>query len=73
MSDHSLRMQYSDDGGHTWSEWRDTTIGDLGQYQTRAVFNRLGSFRNRVFRFRITTPRRCDILGAVAVLQGTEG
>lgn len=73
MSDHVIRMQYSDDGGNNWSNWDDASIGDAGEFDTRAVFTRLGSFRNRVFRFRVTSPRRCDLLGAVAALQPTNG
>jgi hypothetical protein len=73
MADNYIRLSYSDDGGQNFSNWDDRTIGEQGQYQTRAVWTRLGSFENRVLKFRITTPRRCDILGAVAVLQGTEG
>lgn len=71
--DHFLRMQYSDDGGYNWSNWEQETIGAVGEYGTRVVFTRLGSFRNRVVRVRCTSPIRCDILGAVVALQPTEG
>ena len=71
--DNAIRLSYSDDGGRTYGNWDDRTIGEQGEYQTRAVWTRLGSFNNRVLRLRITTHRRCDILGAVAVLQGTDG
>lgn len=73
MTDHALRFQYSDDGGHNWSNWEEESIGDTGEYEQRIVFTRLGSFRNRVFRFRVTSPRRCDLLGASAALQPTNG
>lgn len=73
MSDHALRMQYSDDGGRNWTNWDEASIGAEGEYDTRAVFTRLGSFRNRVFRFIVTSPRRCDLLGASAALQPTNG
>jgi len=71
--DHYLRMQYSDDGGMNWTNWEEESIGEVGQYGQRIVFTRLGSFRNRVIRLRCTAPRRCDVLGAVASLQPTEG
>jgi len=73
MSDHYLRMQYSDDGGNNFTDWEEESIGEVGEYGQRVVFTRLGSFRNRVIRIRCTAPRRCDVLGAVAALQLTEG
>lgn len=73
MSDHSLRIQYSDDGGMNWTNWEEESIGEVGEFGQRVVFTRLGSFRNRVIRIRCTAPRRCDVLGAVAALQPTEG
>lgn len=73
MSDHYLRMQYSDDGGKNFTDWEEESIGEVGEYGQRVVFTRLGPFRNRVIRIRCTAPRRCDVLGAVAALQPTEG
>ena len=63
-SDPQLMMQYSKDGGHTWSDevWAD--IGEIGQYGTRAVFNRLGRGRDWLFRFRVTDPVKCVFIGA---------
>lgn len=72
MTDHHLRMQFADDGQANWSEWETESIGDVGQYGLRVVFTRLGSFRNRVIRITCSSPRRRDLLGAVAVLQPTE-
>lgn len=73
MSDRIVRFQYSDDGGENWSEWEEESIGEVGEYRNRAVFTRLGSCRNRVFRIRVSSPRKRDLLGAVAVVQGTVG
>lgn len=73
MSDHYLRMQYSDDGGSNFTDWEEESIGEVGEYGQRVVFTRLGPFRNRVIRIRCTAPRRCDVLGAVASVQLTEG
>lgn len=73
MADHTLVLQYSDDGGMNWTNWEEESIGEVGEFGQRVVFTRLGSFRNRVIRIRCTAPRRCDVLGAVAVLQPTEG
>jgi len=55
-SDPQIMMQYSDDGGHTWSSelWRD--IGAKGKYGTRVVWRQLGSGRDRVWKVRISDP-----------------
>jgi hypothetical protein len=59
-----LMMQYSKDGGHTWSNevWRD--IGAIGEFKWRALFLRLGRGRDWVFRFRITDPVKTVFIGA---------
>lgn len=73
MSDRIVRLSYSDDGGENWSEWEEESIGEVGEYRNRAVFTRLGNCRNRVFRIQASSPRKRDLLGAVAVVQPTEG
>lgn len=73
MSDQYLRMSYSDDGQPNFSNWEQEPIGEVGEYGVRVVFTRLGTFRNRVVRIQCSSPRRRDVLGAVAVLQGTIG
>lgn len=51
-----LMMQYSDDGGHTWSQERWASTGAKGQYDALVRFSRLGmSGRDgRRFRFAMT-------------------
>lgn len=72
-SDHSVRMQYSDDGGYNWSNWDQTSLGATGEYGERVVFTRLGKTRQRVFRMQCSSPQKRDILGASVVVQGTIG
>lgn len=57
-------LDWSDDGGMTWSNelWR--SIGKAGEYYMRAVWHNLGSSRNRVFRVRISDPVKVVITGA---------
>jgi len=61
-----LMLQYSKDGGHTWSEeiWRD--IGAMGQFKCRSLFLRLGRGRDWVFRLRVTDPVKTVFIGAWA-------
>lgn len=73
MSDQYVRLQYSDDGQPNFSNWQEESIGEVGEYGKPITFTRLGSFRNRVIRIRVTSPRKRDVLGAVAVLQPTIG
>jgi hypothetical protein len=63
-SDPQLMMQYSKDGGHTWSNEVWVDIGEMGQYGTRAVFNRLGRGRDWLFKFRVTDPVKTVFIGA---------
>lgn len=55
-SDPQIMMQYSDDGGHTWSNERWVTTGAMGAYKTRVRWSRCGSARDRVWKVRYTEP-----------------
>lgn len=55
-SDPQIMLQYSDDGGRTWSNEKWTTIGALGKYRTRVRWSRLGSARDRVWKVKYTDP-----------------
>lgn len=57
-------LQWSDDGGHTWSNEYWVPMGRLGEYKTRARWRRLGKSRDRVFRVTITNPVKVVIVGA---------
>jgi len=68
-SDPQAMLQWSDDGGHVWSNelWRD--IGQIGEYKNRAIWNRLGSARDRRFKLRISDPIKRVILAAFAEIE----
>lgn len=72
-TDSKVMLRYSDDGGHTFNDYREAGMGLIGQYRTRVQFLRLGSFRNRVWEIRISAAVNRDILGAVIVAAGTDG
>lgn len=59
-----MLLTCSDDGGKTWKNDRELSLGALGKYQTRATAYRLGSSKDRVFRVSITDPVKCVITGA---------
>ena len=57
-------MQWSDDGGFTWSPESWTEIGAMGAYRIRAIWRRLGIARDRVFQVVVTDPVKCAIISA---------
>lgn len=73
MTDHVVRMQYADDGQPNFSNWQEDSLGDVGQYGARVVFTRLGQFRQRVIRIRVSSPRKRNLIAAVVVLEPTNG
>ena len=66
-------ISWSDDGGHTWSNEIEVTLGKAGEYKNRAIVYRLGQGRNRLFRCKITAPVNRDIFGAFAQIEVDEG
>lgn len=57
-------MQYSKDGGKTWSKELWAPIGKIGEYQRRAVWRRLGYARDWVFKFVVTDPVKVVFISA---------
>lgn len=62
--DPQAMLQFSDDGGHSWSNEKWTSIGKIGHTKGRAVWRRLGHSRNRVFKVTITDPVKVAMIGA---------
>ena len=62
--DPQAMLEWSDDGGHNWSNEHWTTIGKMGEYANRAVWRRLGEARERIYRVTVSDPVKCVILGA---------
>jgi hypothetical protein len=63
-SDPRIVLEISNDGGQTWGNPIYASIGKVGQYKTRARWQRLGSSRDRVFRVTVSEPVRCTMLSA---------
>lgn len=66
MTDNAVRMQYADEGQPAFSNWVEREIGEVGEYAKRIEWTRLGSSRQRVYRFTCSSPRRRDALALVA-------
>ena len=59
-------LDWSDDGGRTWSSTRQVDLGGVGEFTKRILFRRLGQSFKRVFRLRMTDAGRLVLLGAKA-------
>jgi hypothetical protein len=57
-------LSWSDDGGHTWSNEHQASLGAMGAYANRARWTRLGTGRDRVFRVVVSDPVPVTWLGA---------
>ena len=66
MKDPIVQFCYSKDGGHTWSNWRERSLGAVGEYNKRIRLLNLGRARSIVLKIRASDPVKRDILGAVA-------
>ncbi len=63
-SDPQVMMQYSDDGGHSWSSERWRSMRAIGVYGMRVRWTGLGSFKQRMLKIRISDPVKRVIIGA---------
>jgi len=65
-----VRLRWSDDGGHKWSNYHERKVGAIGATQTRVIFRRLGStdkLRDRVYELSGTDP--VPLMWNAAILQ----
>lgn len=74
-SSSKVMLQISRDGGKTWGNemWRG--VGDIGDYEARTIFRRLGHYRKgTVFRLRGSDPIKVVQASAfLSVIEGTDG
>jgi hypothetical protein len=63
-SDPKAMLQWSTDGGYSWSNELWASIGKIGERRSRVKWRRLGRSRDRVFRVTITDPVRVAMIGA---------
>lgn len=69
-TDVSMWLSYSKDGGHTYSDEIERSMGDIGEYAKRIIWRRLGHARNWTFRLRTWSPKPMVLKGAYARLYG---
>jgi hypothetical protein len=64
-------LDWSDDGGNTWSNEVHCDLGKIGERKARAVFRRLGRSRSRTFRLAVSDPVKRVFIAAD--VEATEG
>jgi hypothetical protein len=69
MNDRKVTLFVSKDGGQNYGTAREQSLGELGQYQQRVRFRRLGRMTNGLCKIRVTSPIVMDHLGAVVDLE----
>lgn len=62
--DPQMALEYSDDGGRTWSDPVNAPMGAVGEYNAWCEWHRTGAALLRVFRVSTTDPVRAVIRGA---------
>jgi len=66
-SDPQVSLRWSDDGGHTWSNYHHVSMGKIGETFRRAIWRRLGmslKLRDRVYEVSGSDPVKISIMGA---------
>ena len=64
MSDRKVLVAVSKDGGHTWGDWRERSLGELGKYLNPVRFRRFGLAHDFRLKIRVTSPIRADLMTA---------
>jgi hypothetical protein len=67
----TMMLRWSNDGGHTWSNYKTASFGNTGEYEARCRFLRLGEGRARVWEITVTDAVKAIVLGAI--VNATEG
>lgn len=57
-------LQWSDDGGHSYSNEHTATLCPIGANTARTIWRRLGAARTRVYKLSISDPVKVFIMGA---------
>jgi hypothetical protein len=63
-ADPQAMLTCSDDGGRTWGNERTASIGQIGEFDARVRWTRLGRSRNRVFRIAVSDPVKIAIVNS---------
>lgn len=59
-----MSLRWSDDGGHTWSNYYTRGAGQSGQFKKRVIWRRLGRARDRVYELSCSDEFPCSVVDA---------
>ena len=57
-------LSWSDDGGHSWSNEYQASLGRSGEYHNRLIWRRLGRSRNKLFRLMLSGDHKKILINA---------
>lgn len=66
MTDRKVTFEVTKDGGHTFGNIKERSLGELGDWTKRVRVNRMGEFRTCSIRIRVSSPIKATCLGAVS-------
>lgn len=69
LANPNLMLDYSDDGGNTWSAQRFMTLGAGGDHLRRVFCRRLGVSRSRTYRMSVSAAVARSLVGAAADIE----
>jgi hypothetical protein len=62
-SDPKITLSWSDDGGYNFDGVISRSMGKIGEFSERPIWNRLGSFpRQRVLKFEVSSPTKATMI-----------
>lgn len=66
----TVRIRYSRDGGRNYSDWRERSLGEVGEFMKKVEVSRLGQGTDWVFEIAISDPVRADLMAASVQIEG---
>lgn len=63
--DPKMLIYWSDDGGYTWSNPREVSVGGIGGYNRLCRIFKLGQGRNRLWKITYREPTYFSLFGAI--------
>lgn len=69
-SDPQIMLEVSDDGGKTFRMYPPRSLGRIGEYRWRVVWDRLGSSRDRAYRCSVSDPVAVTVTDTLLEVRG---
>ncbi len=67
----TVDIRYSKDGGHNWSDWRQVSMGQTGEFMHRTLIRRMGQGYQWIFDVRVTDNVSANLIGVSAQIEAT--